>query len=239
MVISPTALADFERCPRLFHFRHGLKLPDDAFGVEPSLSGASKRGTVAHSVLEQLHFETATEEEIRRLTDQVGISAGVSPSERLMIVADLVRFASSDIAGAPAAREMPFFCHPGESLYIRGQIDALIEQGNSVIVRDYKHARAADQIDRYQVQMEAYALAVADAYPHLNVRAEIVFLRDEGGSTPVRLPSLPEIRARILALGNAIKTALGVGDFPRKPPGASVCRRMGCGFVGRCWAERT
>ncbi|MBV8361073.1 MAG: UvrD-helicase domain-containing protein [Deltaproteobacteria bacterium] len=238
LVISPTALADFDRCPRQFLFRHELKLPElvreDA--IAPSAK-ASVIGTVAHAVLEQLQTDTTSEDKIGDLVDLFGIPAGLDSRERAMITADLARYMAKFAASAPAAREVPFFCHIGEALFVEGQIDALIEHGEHVIVRDYKYARAADHSSLYQVQMEAYALATADAYPRSSVEAEIVFLKDGGVTVPVTLPPLPHIRARILSLGREIIAAQTNGNFPRKPPNASVCHKLRCGFVERCWSD--
>ena len=237
MVMSPTELGDFERCPRLFHLRHRLKLPEPAADRATTRSSASTMGTVAHAVLERLQFDAATEGEIYLLIDQVGIPAGLDSGERTMMAADLVRSMTQLASSAPAAREAPFFCHIGDALFMRGQIDVLLEQSDRFIVRDYKYARAADQVRRYQVQMEAYALAVADAYPQSLVEAEIVFLKDDGVAVPVPLPPRPEMRARILALGRELVAAHAAGDFPRKPPGASACQKLRCGFVDRCWGS--
>jgi ATP-dependent helicase/nuclease subunit A len=237
MVISPTTLADFERCPRQFQFRHNLKMPEPAeAGGGSSQSNASTMGTVSHAVLERLQFGGATEGEIRQLTDQLGIPAGLGSRERTMITADLVRSMAKLTIRGPAAREVPFFYYIGDALFVRGQIDVLIEQGDGFIVRDYKYAHAPDQVRRYQVQMEAYALAVAGANPQSLVEAEIVFLKDDGATIPVPLPPLPQMRARILALGREIVKAHTTGNFPTKPPSASVCQKLHCGFINRCWA---
>jgi ATP-dependent helicase/nuclease subunit A len=237
LVISPTALADFERCPRQFHFRHRLKLPDLATNGGGARTVASTMGTVAHAVLERLEFAVTNEGEIRQLTEQIGIAAGLDSTERARIASDLVRCMGRLATSPPAAREVPFFYYVGEQLFLRGQIDALIATGSRVIVRDYKYARASDEAAFYQLPMEAYALAVAEAYPQSSVEAEIVFLKDDCETVPVALPALPEIRARILSLGHEVIAAQLSGDFPKRPPGASNCRRLRCGFVERCWMD--
>lgn len=238
LVISPTALADFDRCPRQFLFRHELKLPEHARedAIAPSAE-ASVMGIVAHAVLERLQSDATSEGEISKLVDLLGIPAGLDSRARSMIAADLARYMAKFAPSAPSEREIPFFYHIGEMLFVRGQIDALIEQGDRIIVRDYKYASAADQAGFYQVQMEAYALAAADAYPQSTVEAEIVFLKDDSVTIPVTLPPLPQIRARILSLGREIIAAQTSGDYSRKPPSAYVCRQLHCGFVERCWSD--
>src|SRR5262249_45723307 len=159
-------------------------------------SSAATMGTVAHRVLERLQFGGASKSEIRQLADLLGVSAGLGPRERSMIAADLVRCMTNPNLNEPSAREVPFFHHIGDALFVRGQIDALFERGGRLIVRDYKYAHSSRELERYQVQMQAYALAVADAYPQAGVEAEIVFLKDKGAIVPVPLPQLPEMRAR-------------------------------------------
>ena len=236
MVISPTALADFERCPRQYHFRHALKLPEPGREVYTGSSGgASAAGIVAHAVLERLRSDDTEEHTIGELVDKIGLPAGLDSRTRAKIAADLVRYLAESVTSIPAAHEVAFFYHAGEALFVRGQIDALLEHGDRVTVRDYKYADAAGHAGLYQVQMEAYALAVTDAYPNAAVEAEIVFLKDESVTVPVVLPPPPQMRTRILSLASAIVAAQTSGDYPRKPPTASVCHKLHCGFVERCW----
>jgi hypothetical protein len=239
LVISPTALADFDRCPRQFHFRHQLKLPEHQSGgaTASSASASMAMGTVAHAVLERLHSDAPNESEISKLVDLLGIPAGLDSGERSAIVADLARYMVKFASSPPAAREVPFFCHMGEALFVRGQIDAFVEQGDCLIVRDYKYARAADQASLYQVQMEAYALAVADAYPESRVETEIVFFKDDCVTIPVMLPPLPQMRTRILSLGREIVAAQTSGNYSKNPLNRDICHKLNCGFVELCWRD--
>ncbi len=235
LVLSPTALGDFERCPRQFHFRHYLSLPESPTAGTARQSDASTLGSVAHAVLERLQMDGATEQDIRELTERLGTAAGLDSSDCATIVTDLVRYLPKLALSAPAAREVPFFYHLGDMLFLRGRIDGLIEQGDRVIVRDYKYARAATDAKFYQLPMEAYALAAAEAYPLSRVEAEIVFLKDESIIVPIALPPLAEIRARLVALAGAIMAAQTAGEFPRKPNSPVLCNKLRCGFVQRCW----
>jgi ATP-dependent helicase/nuclease subunit A len=238
LVISPTALADFERCPRQFHFRHQIRIPEPTASAGGSKSRASTMGTVAHDVLQRLDLAASDEGEIQQLVNSVGNAAGLNSSEREIIAADLVRCMAKLASSPCAAREVPFFYHVGEGLFIRGQIDALIEEPNRVIIRDYKYAHASDEASPYQLPMEAYASAVAEAHPGSNIEAQLFFLKDDGEPIPVALPPLSEIRERILSLGRQIIAAQSAGEFPKKPPSATVCRRLRCGFVDHCWKDR-
>jgi len=235
LVISPTALADFERCPRQFHLRHNLKLPE----IRTNGGGKSNSlvmGIVAHAVLERLHFSAKNEKEIFELTEHFGLAAGLDSTERRSIAADLAKCVGK--LAAPSAREVPFFHHLGDGLFIRGQIDALIQQANRIIVRDYKYAAVSD-VKPYRLPMEAYTLAVAAAYPQATIEAEIVFLKEPGKTVALALDPLPEIQRRILSLGHELIRAQSAGDFPKKPSSRCVCESLGCTFVDRCWPDET
>jgi ATP-dependent helicase/nuclease subunit A len=236
LVISPTALADFDRCPRQFHFRHGLRLPeDDRGGINGASGDASAMGNVAHAVLERFQAEPPDKDEMVELVNLFGAGAGLDAEQLSSLVVDLWGFVNNFAENVPAKREVPFFYNAGQGLFVRGQIDALVYSGECLVVRDYKYARPAVEAGFYQVQMEAYALAVADAYPGSRVEAEIVFLKDGCAIVPVTLPPLLGIRNRILSIGRDIIAARVDGNFFRKPSGADVCRQLRCGYVERCW----
>src|SRR5207253_10349551 len=63
VVTSPTALADFRRCPRQYWYRHVLWLPERGAGGRR----ATRLGTAAHGVLKDIDLAAAPEDEIARL----------------------------------------------------------------------------------------------------------------------------------------------------------------------------
>src|SRR2546422_511854 len=63
LVTSPTALADFRRCPRQYWYRHVVHVPERGTGG----GRAMLCGTAAHGVLEMLRPEAAGDGEIERL----------------------------------------------------------------------------------------------------------------------------------------------------------------------------
>ncbi len=82
LVTSPSALEDFERCPRQYFLRRELELPEGAAvgGFIAGGHGATAMGTVAHAVLEQLTSPAPTrglEEEITRLVIVHGAGANL------------------------------------------------------------------------------------------------------------------------------------------------------------------
>jgi hypothetical protein len=134
-------------------------------------------------------------------------------------------------------REVPFFLNAGGAMFVRGQIDVVVDDGDSIIVRDYKYARRDDSAEAYRVQMECYALAASVANPGRPVAAEIVFLRGDAVTVPMALPEMPAIRERLMDFGRAIAASRTAGEFAKKPPNEAACRQLRCGFVMRCWRD--
>ncbi len=257
LVTSPSALEDFERCPRQYFLRHEIELPEGGGSLGSGGlttiadgGGATAMGTVAHAVLEQLtSVATAPglEAEIARLVSVHSAGANLDGAAQAALVRDLLRYArgreNSAAAGAGASpvmrRETPFFMSiegDGLTLFIRGRIDLLIDDGQRLTVSDYKYARAGS--GDYQVQMECYALAAAEALPGREVSAEIVYLRERVERRQLKLPPLHALRAHLLALGRGIAAARatrGPDGYPKRPAEARECRALGCGYVARCW----
>ncbi|HTY54858.1 MAG TPA: PD-(D/E)XK nuclease family protein, partial [Candidatus Binataceae bacterium] len=167
-------------------------------------------------------------------------SGKLSSAEQVEIGRDLGAYLELRPGGERAlAREVPFFLNladDGLQLFIRGQIDLLVECGDTIVVRDYKYAQRRDEdAAHYQIAMECYRLAAAEAYPERDVRAELVFLRGGAETCDIRLPSLEASRSRLLRIGRAMLAAQAGGDYPKKPPEAEQCYRLRCGYVRRCW----
>jgi ATP-dependent helicase/nuclease subunit A len=259
LMTSPSALEDFERCPRQYYLRRELELPEGGTvgGFTAGGGGATAMGTVAHAVLEQLTPAAAAardlEAEVTSLVTVHGAGANLDAAERQALVRDLLRYATSREhlaaanTGAPAIhRETPFFMSIegyGLTLFVRGRIDLLTDDGERLVVSDYKYARAGagnHPSKDYQVQMECYALAAAEALPGRDVSAEIIYLREGIERRQLGLAPLAELRAHLLAIARGIAAARAerrAAAYPKRPAGARECRALGCGYVARCWRE--
>jgi len=252
LVTTPSALEDFERCPRQFFLRRELELPEGGPGgafMTADGGAATAMGTVAHAVLEQLRsapLAAGLEEEIARLVAVHAAGTNLDTAARRALARDLLRYVSSRDYSAAASigasaihRETPFFMSiegDGFTLFVHGRIDLLTDDGRRAVVSDYKYARAgaAD----FQVQMECYALAAAEALPGREVSAEIVYLRERVERRQLKLAPLHALREHLLALGRAITVARGErgpAGYPKRPADARECRALGCGYVERCW----
>ena len=148
-------------------------------------------------------------------------------------------------AGGPPRlhRELPFALRLdpaiGPTLVVRGQLDALLVDGDSATVIDYKLSRGSEAA-RYRFQLDAYALAadrlVESAVP---VRSALVFLRAKGPrieEQPPRDPAgLRGIEERLEGAGAVLWEGRRTGRWPRID--RALCRELGCGFVRRCHGE--
>ncbi|HTW88284.1 MAG TPA: 3'-5' exonuclease, partial [Candidatus Binataceae bacterium] len=247
---SPSQLDDFARCPRQFYLRYELRLPEGTAGAARGAAPggpATAMGTIAHAVLERLDPAVPAaglDQAICELVDSLTAEAPLDGAHREALVRDLVRYAANrdDQDGTIVGREIPFFLKLADgatAIFVRGQIDALIERGGRLVVRDYKYARPGASGD-YETQLGCYALATLEHHPGREVGAEIVYLRDRSERRELALPTAAALRAGIVELGHAIVESRdrrnGPQAWPRKPAGPTECRRLGCGYVARCWS---
>ncbi len=241
LTVSPTAMADFDRCPRQYRLRHELRVPEHD-GFLDDGGNAIERGTVAHAVLEIVDLDlrgAALETAIARALDLCA-GANLTSAERTELDRDLRRYVESRGSGERIiGREVPFFMNiadSGPALFVRGQIDLIVEHDDAILIRDYKYARRADgDLADYRVPMECYRLAAAGAYPGREIRAELFFLRGRPEACALPMPAVDESRARLLEIGRAMIAARTGGDYAKKPDGPDECRRLRCGYVRRCW----
>lgn len=246
LLVSPTQLADFNRCPRQYCYRQVLRIPEGGFFRDAdgaAEAGALELGLVAHAALEGIDLgpdREAMAAELERVLDSCAAGIALDPQDRAALGRDLLRYLEArDHSERIVGRELPFFMHleDGELLlFVRGQIDVLLEDRGGWVVRDYKYARpSAQDITDYRVQMECYALAASSGYGPRQVRAELVFLREQPQTVEVPLSESQGTRASLLALGRAMLEAERGQEYPKKPSGADECRHLGCGYIGRCW----
>ena len=244
LVVSPTTLVDFVRCPCQFFNRHVLALPETR-GLGIGRAGDPVRlGTAAHAALETIDLACSPAERAGAVTTALAGARGLSDGERVEIGCDLIaalaRWANADRDLVVLGRELPF-CLPlagAPRLFIRGRIDLVAARGTRLVVRDYKYARPAPDDDAYRVQVEIYALAVAAAHPGRAVDAEIEYLRGAGERVGAAL-DLPAARERLCRVGTDLAAALAAGDasaFPKAYAVPTPCRALGCAFISRCFA---
>lgn len=247
LIVDPSSLEDFARCPRQYYFRRKLKLPEASIAARGAAGGAPDAATLGiavHKILETIDFGAAAGA-LERKTAEIAAAHDIPPDTQREIVRDLRRYLATAAARPPERarhdRELPFFmcAAAGDpAIYLRGRIDLLISDGRRAIVRDYKYAKSsgARGVAEYALAGQCYALAVSAAYPDCEVTAEVVYLRGGVRRVELDLPKPDEIRRRVAALGRELAAAARAGEWPKTPADARECRRLGCGYVTRCWS---
>jgi len=246
VVTSPTALADFRRCPRQYWYRHVVAFPESGGGGRR----ARLIGTAAHGVLEGLDLGAASDADLADELRARPEALLLAPRDLDGLVRDLHAAATAlraDVAGGleVVGREVPFVLalpQAAPRVLLEGRIDLLGRRGDAAVVRDYKYATpSAASEAQHGAQLGAYRLAV-HAAGATRVDAELVFLRGGTAVRPLAPLDAAAEEAALARAGAALGAALADGRpdaFPRRPPDAGACAALGCGYVRRCWAGVT
>ena len=236
--LSPSRASDFMQCPLLYRFRVIDKLPS-------APSAAAARGTLVHSVLEQLFdlpaggrtIEAATalvepswlallegEPELADLVDQTDVAAlaswfgdAVSLIERWFTLEDPTRL-------EPAEREL-YVETDLDGLTLRGYVDRLdLTPTGEMRVVDYKTGRSPSELFEAKAlfQMKFYALVLWRLRGTVPKMLQLVYL---GNSEIVRYApdetDLLGVERKLKALWKAIETAAQTGNW--QPSKSRLC----------------
>jgi ATP-dependent exoDNAse (exonuclease V) beta subunit len=251
LVLSPTELEVLARCPREYYWRYLAELPPNhrftknrwIAGTDDDSDGSIRMGLAAHAILERLDFGsdgTVAPAELEKIAAAVASEQQLTPAAQAKLIRDVSQYLTELHLPRDALieREVPFFLRAGDEpeLFVRGRIDLLCVAPGSVTIRDYKYAHASDAAS-YQLQMEIYALAAAEAYCGRNVTAELIFIRDRPVVMPIALRPFTAIRDQLQALARELIDAQGSRLWPQRPGNVTACRQLGCGYVGKCWPD--
>ncbi len=237
LALSPSRAGDFKTCPLLYRLRAVDRLP------EPP-SAAAARGTLVHSVLEQMFGRPAAE----RTPDLT--AAQVLPVWQAMAaeyppLADLVpdEELSSWLASAeslvrtyfrledprnfdPESCELAIEIDVAGSVPLRGFVDRIdLARTGELRVVDYKTGRppGPDFEAAALYQLKFYALMLFRLRGVVPTQLKLIYLAD--GLTLQYTPSETELvrfESAVTALWAAITAALRTGDFPARR--SSMCQ---------------
>lgn len=252
--LSPSRAGDFTTCPLLYRYRAIDRLP------EPP-STATARGTLVHSVLEQLFdlpsdqrvLDTAVDllpETWRQLLEEQPELAEVlddEVSENPRTLADWLReaepllrtyFAMEDPRLLePAQREVHVECQLPEGPVLRGFIDRVdVAPGVGMRIVDYKTGRAPGQgfEQKAMFQLRFYALVV---WRMTGVIPRLLQLTYLGSGHFLRFEptegDLISFEHKVRALWRAILQQADKGEWPARP--GRLCQW--CSFHAYCPAQ--
>ena len=237
LALSPSRAGDFKTCPLLYRLRAVDRLPE-------APSAPAVRGTLVHSVLEQMFGRPAelrtpdltaalvTPTWERMAADHPELAGVIDPAEMtgwLRSAEDLVRtyFSLEDPRRFdPEACELAVEIEIAGPVPLRGFIDRLdLAPTGELRVVDYKTGRppGPDFEARALYQLKFYALMIYRLRGVLPVQLKLIYLAD--GLTLQYAPSEQELisfETAVGALWQAITRALETGDFPPRP--SSMCQ---------------
>ena len=257
--ISVTALCDFDRCPKLYRWRHELGVPSRPIaakadglgsGAGPSAGASSwpldaaTMGTLVHRCMAVLDFagpqptgamvqQAAAQMNLPETVDTRAIGEDLSG----MIDSFSATPLWSDIAQSDLTlREMDFVleCRPA---VLHGQIDLIYRRGDgSWHIVDYKSDRieadrAAERGGRYELQMLAYAAAAGRYLEAPPAEASLYFLRPATVVTTAIAPdTIESAQLRIADLARGLLSARRAGKFDRAD--SALCKS--CQYAALC-----
>lgn len=234
--LSPSGAGTFEQCPRRWRFRYVERLPDPP-------GEAALAGSFAHRVLELLMQKPAAERtpaaakliardewpEIETDNDYQALGYDEERSrqfrwkswqaiEGLWTLEDPttvdVRATEHDVKAVLGG--VPF----------RGIVDRLDDEGDGLVVTDYKSGKAPSA--RYRRgrldQVLLYAAAVKESTGEMPVRARLLYLGQRPVGIDVTQPELDNVIEKLSATWTAINAACDTDEFePRIGPLCGWC----------------
>lgn len=240
--LSPSGAGTFEQCPRRWRFRYVERLPDPP-------GEAALVGSFAHRVLELLMQKPAAERtpaaakliardgwaDVESDNDYQALGHDAERSrhfrwkawqaiEGLWTLEDPttvdVRATEQDVKAVLGG--VPF----------RGIVDRLEDEGDGLVVTDYKSGKAPGP--RYRRgrldQVLLYAAAVKEATGEMPVRARLLYLGQHPVGIDVTQPELDGVIEKLSGTWTAINTACETDEFePRTGP---LCGW--CPYADRC-----
>jgi putative RecB family exonuclease len=230
--LSPSRASDFQNCPLLYRFRTIDRLPE-------APSAAAVRGTLVHTVLENLYDLPAQERSPQRAVSLLPeawadliiedpqaptVLGSLSESEWLEQAAELVTryFELEDPRRLePAERELLVEAAVSEELTLRGYVDRLdVNAAGLTRVVDYKTGKAPREAfeGKALFQMRFYALVLWRRDGVIPTQLKLLYLGD--GRTLVDQPDAAMLEAterKVLALWRTIREAILTREFPPNP----------------------
>ncbi len=241
--LSPSRVNDFSNCPQLYKFRAIDQIP------EP-ISLDAERGTLVHSVLEQLFEAPGPMRTLARALEILPTSWNLQIEKKPELqtqvpdVKEWMDRASSLLstyfsieepsAFEPTFRELHLEIDLTDDIYLHGYIDRLdVAATGEVRIVDYKTGKAPKPgwEEKALFQLRIYALIYWRIHGVLPHRLQLMYLGDGEllRSTPTS-SQLENTEKKLLAVAGEIFSALETGEW--KPRPSRLCDW--CSFKGIC-----
>ena len=228
--ISPSSVADFEKCPQLYYLRNvfrtsrGLKLQQ----ITPALA----LGQTVHDAIDRLVKLEPSERSQNRLLEEFewswqavsGQKGGFTTEEteykqrgREM----LNRFWENPNFHSALGAQIPNFpkVDLGEKLILTGKLDWVEQEGEGYHIIDFKTGKNEQRTD--SVQLPTYALMVHEIFKTTNIKASYWYLDKTSQMQAVDLPDLGESKTLLTQKGEIIKLARSTNSMRCQSGGQS------------------
>ncbi len=254
--IAPTALADFQHCPKLYRWRYELRAPRPASEAGPGGGtgrsvDAATAGTLFHQCMELVDFDADLPAQAGPLVHRVAAEMELAIDQAAFsaeLAGMLARLSAHPLAERIRAADCRLaelsFLHDAGPVTLRGQIDLLFrDPGGGWHVVDYKSDRVAPadieaHARRYELQMMIYLAAARRQYGDGVTDATLYFLRPAEAYT-----FTPDKKAHaafandLAAVAESLARSRATGDFGPRGDGRTglcthcpygpLCRRPG------------
>jgi hypothetical protein len=227
--LSPSALDDWLRCPRLYLDRHLLRVPESDRGT------SARTGNLVHDLLRLVHVQGDCQDEAQRAEVLESHGESVDGAVGTMLRRHAERCPSPRAVARGHEQDVVRVARNGPVWIGTGRLDAIWEYDDLLDVRDYKSGRVltSDLAEDPRARMQAWLAVPLAGGRRIRVRYE--HLGPDAGPDPVDLEpdaeDLARIDAELRGVVDDIRHAAAVREFPGVAD-ADTCRT--CAYRSIC-----
>lgn len=220
--ISPSTLADFEKCPQLYYYRsvyrttRGLKLQQ----ITPALA----LGQAVHDTIDQLvrlQPQQRTKDQLQSNFDFVwshlsGEKGGFTTEEedyKKRALDMLERFWRNEHFKEAEMFKLPTFpkVDLGPDLILTGKLDWIEKEGDFYHVIDFKTGKNEEKAD--SLQLPIYSVLAAGILDSENIKASYWYLDKDDTLTNYQLPEISETKKLLISKGEIVQLARQTNSY--------------------------
>jgi len=235
--ISPSSLADFEKCPKLYYYRYVYKTPDTGLKIQ-IINPPLALGTAVHDTIERfvaLEPLLRTETELQNIFSAVwqglsGEKGGFTTPVEEKEYSDrgeamLKNFFANEHFHTAQRFKMPDFLKAelGDDLILTGKLDWIEKSGEGYKLVDFKTGKNEEKDT--SPQLPIYVILASKILQTDDIKANYWYLDQGSELRDVSLPDLEEFFKSLKQKGMVIKKARLTNSFA-------------CPKGDRCWACR-
>lgn len=220
--ISPSTLADFDKCPQLYYYRNvyrttrGLKLQQ----ITPALA----LGQAVHDTIDQ--FVKTKQNNFDFIWNNLsGEKGGFTTEEeeyKKRASEMLERFWSKEHFKKTEMFKLPTFpkVNLGPNLILTGKLDWIEKDGDYYHVIDFKTGKNEEKAD--SLQLPIYSVLAAELLNSKNIKASYWYLDKDDTLTNYQLPEISETKKLLISKGEIVQLARQTNSY-RCQSGMTEC----------------